>query len=196
MRPFTKPITLESSKAQCDLYNDETIRSIGTLKNSLSSISDDLADFKDSSTSDLEMVQTSMQNVQTAVEDFSYSQNSLTSFVQNFKQDVEISIAGYLSSFQQYIRKWTQVLNRNQSLLEKRTKGTQTTVRYIAASSDSYNPVDGKLVVPFNDVVTDPIGAASNQGIVATVAGQYQVTAQLAGTKGTIVYVLVQSNGK
>ena len=52
------------------------------------------------------------------------------------------------------------------------------------------------MVVPFNDIVTDPIGAANNQGITATVPGQYHITAQLAGTKGTIVYVLVQSNGK
>ena len=81
-------------------------------------------------------------------------------------------------------------------LSEKRTKGTQTTVRYIAASSDKFNSVDEKLVVPFNDIVTDPIGAANNQGIIATVPGQYHITAQLAGTKGTIVFILVQSNGE
>ena len=51
-------------------------------------------------------------------------------------------------------------------------------------------------MVPFNDIVTDPIGAANNQGIIATVPGQYHITAQLAGTKGTIVFILVQSNGK
>lgn len=95
---------LESSKAQCEMYNDEHLRSLATLKTSLSSMDDDLADFKETSTSDLDMVSTSISNVQNAVEDFTHSQRTLTSFVQSFKQDVEISIAGYLSSFQQYIR--------------------------------------------------------------------------------------------
>lgn len=95
---------LESSKAQCEMYNDENLRSLATLKTSLSSMGDDLADFKETSTSDLDMVSTSISNVQNAVEDFTHSQKTLTSFVQSFKQDVEISIAGYLSSFQQYIR--------------------------------------------------------------------------------------------
>ena len=86
------------------MYNDENLRSLATLKTSLSSMGDDLADFKETSTSDLDMVSTSISNVQNAVEDFTHSQKTLTSFVQSFKQDVEISIAGYLSSFQQYIR--------------------------------------------------------------------------------------------
>lgn len=97
---------LESSKVQCETYNEENNRSIATLKGSLSSIGDDLADFKEASTNDLELVSTSIANVQHAVEDFTISQKTLTSFVQSFKQDVEISITGYLSSFQQYIRKW------------------------------------------------------------------------------------------
>ena len=78
---------------------------MGVLKDSMSELADDLADFKESSTSDIEMVETSVSDVQHAVQDFTHSQKTLTSFVQNFKQDVEISIAGYLSSFQQYIRK-------------------------------------------------------------------------------------------
>merc|ERR1712176_1255734 len=117
------------------------------------------------------MVETSVATVKTSIEDFTHSQKSLTSYVQNFKQDVEISIAGYLSTFQQYI--------------QKRTKGTQTTVRYIAASTDTFQATpDNRMIVPFNDVVTDPLGNVAKDGIRASIAGLYQITATLAGVKG------------
>jgi hypothetical protein len=90
-----------------------------------------------------------------------------------------MSIAGYLTHFTKYI--------------ETRSKGTQTTVRYIAASSDKFEQTaDDQLLVPFNDVVSDAVGAATKKGgITASVDGKYQVTATVAGVKGTIVFVKV-----
>ena len=82
-------------------------------------------------------------------------------------------------------------------ILETRSKGTQTTVRYIAASSDKFEQTaDDQLLVPFNDVVSDAVGAATKKGgITASVDGKYQVTATVAGVKGTIVFVKVFDRG-
>ena len=82
-------------------------------------------------------------------------------------------------------------------ILETRSKGTQTTVRYIAASSDKFEQTaDDQLLVPFNDVVSDAVGAATKKGgITASVDGKYQVTATVAGVKGTIVFVKVFDKG-
>ena len=83
------------------------------------------------------------------------------------------------------------------AILETRSKGTQTTVRYIAASSDKFEQTaDDQLLVPFNDVVSDAVGAATKKGgITASVDGKYQVTATVAGVKGTIVFVKVFDRG-
>ena len=51
------------------------------------------------------------------------------------------------------------------------------------------------MIVPFNDVVTDLTGAATKSGIRATVAGKYQISATVAGVKGTTVYVKVFAGG-
>ena len=87
--------------------------------------------------------------------------------------------------------------HRLTDILETRSKGTQTTVRYIAASSDKFEQTDdSQLLVPFNDVVSDAVGAATKRGgIKASVDGKYQVTATVAGVKGTIVFVKVFDKG-
>lgn len=145
----------------------------------MNSIISEVSEFKDDSSDSFELIESSVTNVKNQVEDFTHSQKTLTSFVNNFKQDVEISIAGYLTHFTKYI--------------ETRSKGTQTTVRYIAASSDKFKQTaEGELLVPFNDVVSDAGGAATKQGgIRASVDGKYQITATVAGVKGTIVFVKV-----
>ena len=51
-------------------------------------------------------------------------------------------------------------------------------------------------MLPFNDVVSDAVGAATKKGgITASVDGKYQVTATVAGVKGTIVFVKVFDKG-
>jgi chromosome segregation ATPase len=171
--------SIENSKLQCDQDNAEQRQSISALKEHLNLIISDVSEFKDENHDSIELIEKSVTNVRNQVEDFTHSQKTLTSFVNNFKQDVEISIAGYLTHFTKYI--------------ETRSKGTQTTVRYIAASSDKFEQTaDDQLLVPFNDVVSDAVGAATkNGGITASVDGKYQVTATVAGVKGTIVFVKV-----
>jgi len=170
---------IENSKLQCDQDNAEQEQSISALKEHLNLIISDVSEFKDENQDSIELIEKSVTNVRNQVEDFTHSQKTLTSFVNNFKQDVEISIAGYLTHFTKYI--------------ETRSKGTQTTVRYIAASSDKFEQTaDDQLLVPFNDVVSDAVGAATKKGgITASVDGKYQVTATVAGVKGTIVFVKV-----
>ena len=83
---------------------------IETIKSSMKVYGDDLFESQTDSDKKLEVMETSISSMISQVNEFSHSQKTLSSYVNNFKQDVEISIAGYLTHFQQYIGKYRNPL--------------------------------------------------------------------------------------
>ena len=70
--------------------------------------------------------------------------------------------------------------------IEKRSQGTQTTLRYVASTEDEYQKLDDKTqLMPFNDVVTDPNGSSNGAGIVINIPGRYEISVTTACVKGT-----------
>ena len=69
--------------------------------------------------------------------------------------------------------------------IEKRSQGTQTTLRYVASTEDEYQKLDDKTqLMPFNDVVTDPNGSSNGAGIVINIPGRYEISVTTACVKG------------
>jgi len=172
---LTNEIAVVSEKCQTGLSSQQG--QIDTLKSSIKMVSDDLFEMQ-TDDSQLDEITDTISSMNSKVRDFEHKQDSLTNYVNNFKQDVEISIAGYLTHFTQYI--------------EKRSQGTQTTLRYVASTEDEYQKLDDKTqLMPFNDVVTDPNGSSNGAGIVINIPGRYEISVTTACVKGTIVYLKI-----
>ena len=90
-----------SEKCTSDFSNQQG--QLDTIKSSLKIYGDDLFDGQTSSNQKFDEMEASISQMLNKVNDFSHSQKTLSSYVNNFKQDVEISIAGYLTHFTQYI---------------------------------------------------------------------------------------------
>ena len=91
-----------SEKCQTGLSSQQG--QIDTLKSSIKMVSDDLFEMQ-TDDSQLDEITDTISSMNSKVRDFEHKQDSLTNYVNNFKQDVEISIAGYLTHFTQYIGK-------------------------------------------------------------------------------------------
>ena len=107
-RQFFYILAVSSGKCTSDLsqHSDQ----IESLKSSIQVYGNDLFESQTESDKKLEEMESSISSMVSKVNDFSRSQKTLSSYVNNFKQDVEISIAGYLTHFTQYIGKFPVIL--------------------------------------------------------------------------------------
>ncbi|CAG5089883.1 Oidioi.mRNA.OKI2018_I69.PAR.g12390.t1.cds [Oikopleura dioica] len=170
--------TIEAQGNKCFAGLNEQGQILNTVRLSVKEISDDLFEEQTSASKKFESVEEKISNFDSKVDEFGRTQQSLSSSVSNFRQDVEISIAGYLTSFTQYI--------------EKRQRGTHTTLRYVASNKDVYSSLeDASRILPFNDVVTDSNGSANGSGISIPSDGQYVISATVTTVKGSVIFVQV-----
>jgi len=170
--------TIEAQGNKCFAGLNEQEQILNTVRQTVKEISDDLFEEQTTASKKFESVEGKISTFDSKVVEFERTQQSLSSSVSNFRQDVEISIAGYLNSFTQYI--------------EKRQRGTHTTLRYVASNKDVYSSLeDASRILPFNDVVTDSNGSANGSGISIPSDGQYVISATVTTVKGSVIFVQV-----
>ena len=132
----TKLCILEAQGNRCFAGLNEQEQILNTVREAVKEISDDLFEEQTSASRKFESVEDRVSTFDSKVHsqasffyhvfkvvEFERTQQSLSSSVSNFRQDVEISIAGYLNSFNQYIG---MLRNHSVFILDSRPSGANS----------------------------------------------------------------------